>query len=104
MAERRAAAPRSPRHPEGVPMYIRAVMRRCTIVALEKLCRIVSGYLYTVEMIIDKQLKGCIWTQRGFCDSIGCIPTHITCPIRSGALYMPVKVILASVAEENPPT
>ncbi len=27
VAERRAAAPRSPRHPEGVPMYIRAVMR-----------------------------------------------------------------------------
>ena len=26
VAERRAAAPRSPRHPEGVPMYIRAVM------------------------------------------------------------------------------
>jgi hypothetical protein len=29
VAERRAAAPRSPRHPEGVPMYIRAVMCRC---------------------------------------------------------------------------
>ena len=29
VAERRAAAPRSPRHPEGVPMYIRAVMRSC---------------------------------------------------------------------------
>ena len=27
VAERRAAAPRSPRHPEGVPMHIRAVMR-----------------------------------------------------------------------------
>jgi hypothetical protein len=26
VAERRAAAPRSPRHPKGVPMYIRAVM------------------------------------------------------------------------------
>ena len=31
VAERRAAAPRSPRHPEGVPMYIRAVIRRCVI-------------------------------------------------------------------------
>ena len=29
VAERRAAAPRSPRHPEGVPMYIRAVIRSC---------------------------------------------------------------------------
>src|SRR4030042_6552822 len=35
VAERRAAAPRSPRRPEGAPMYIRAVMRRC-----------VSGHLY----------------------------------------------------------
>ncbi len=32
VAERRAAAPRSPRHPEGVPMYIRAVMRCVAIV------------------------------------------------------------------------
>jgi hypothetical protein len=32
VAERRAAAPRSPRHPEGVPMYIRAVMCSCAIV------------------------------------------------------------------------
>jgi hypothetical protein len=31
VAERRAAAPRSPRHPEGVPMYIRAVIRSCAI-------------------------------------------------------------------------
>ena len=30
VAERRAAAPRSPRRPEGAPMHIRAVMRRCT--------------------------------------------------------------------------
>jgi hypothetical protein len=30
MAERRAAAPRSPRRPLGAPMHIRAVMRRCT--------------------------------------------------------------------------
>jgi hypothetical protein len=30
VAERRAAAPRSPSHPEGVAMYICAVMRRCT--------------------------------------------------------------------------
>jgi hypothetical protein len=29
VAERRAAAPRSPRRPEGAPMYIRAVIRRC---------------------------------------------------------------------------
>jgi hypothetical protein len=29
VAERRAAAPRSPRHPKGVPMHIRAVMRSC---------------------------------------------------------------------------
>ena len=27
VAERRAAAPRSPRRPEGAPMHIRAVMR-----------------------------------------------------------------------------
>ena len=31
VAERRAAAPRSPRRPEGAPMYIRAVMRSCVI-------------------------------------------------------------------------
>jgi hypothetical protein len=31
VAERRAAAPRSPRHPEGVPMHIRAVMCSCAI-------------------------------------------------------------------------
>jgi hypothetical protein len=31
VAERRAAAPRSPRHPEGVPMYIRAVICSCAI-------------------------------------------------------------------------
>jgi hypothetical protein len=29
VAERRAVAPRSSRHPEGVPMYIRAGMRCC---------------------------------------------------------------------------
>ena len=29
VAERRAAAPRSPRRPEGAAMHIRAVMRRC---------------------------------------------------------------------------
>ena len=32
MATRPAAAPRSPRHPEGAPMYIRAVMRSCALV------------------------------------------------------------------------
>ncbi len=32
VAERRAAAPRSPRRPEGVPMHIRAVMGSCAIV------------------------------------------------------------------------
>ena len=31
VAERRAAAPRSPRRPEGAPMYIRAVIRRCVV-------------------------------------------------------------------------
>ena len=31
VAERRAAAPRSPSHPEGVPMYIRAVIRSCAV-------------------------------------------------------------------------
>ena len=36
MAERRAAAPRSPRHPEGVPMYIRAVMRSCAIIIFKQ--------------------------------------------------------------------
>jgi hypothetical protein len=34
VAERRAAAPRSPRHPEGVPMYIRAVIRSCAVTLL----------------------------------------------------------------------
>jgi hypothetical protein len=29
LAERRAAAPRSPRRPKGAPMHIRAVIRRC---------------------------------------------------------------------------
>jgi hypothetical protein len=32
VAERRAAAPRGPSHPEGVAMYIRAVMGRCAII------------------------------------------------------------------------
>jgi hypothetical protein len=31
VAERRAAALRSPSHPEGVAMYIRAVIRSCAI-------------------------------------------------------------------------
>jgi len=31
VAERRAAAPRSPRRPEGVPMHIRAVIRSCAV-------------------------------------------------------------------------
>jgi hypothetical protein len=35
VAERRAAAPRSPSHPEGVAMYIRAVIRSCAIVPNE---------------------------------------------------------------------
>jgi hypothetical protein len=40
VAERRAAAPRSPRHPEGVPMHIRAVMRSCAILSL--------GFMYRI--------------------------------------------------------
>ncbi len=32
VAERRAAAPRSPRRPAGTPMHIRAVIRSCAIV------------------------------------------------------------------------
>jgi hypothetical protein len=32
VAERRAAAPRSPRRPKGAPMHIRAVMRSCAMV------------------------------------------------------------------------
>jgi len=32
VAERRAAAPRSPRRPAGAPMHIRAVMRSCAMV------------------------------------------------------------------------
>ncbi len=32
VAERRAAAPRSPRRPAGAAMYIRAVIRSCAIV------------------------------------------------------------------------
>jgi hypothetical protein len=31
VAERRVAAPRSPRHPDGVPMHIRAVMGSCVV-------------------------------------------------------------------------
>ncbi len=31
VAERRAAAPRSPRRPAGAPMYIRAVIRSCAV-------------------------------------------------------------------------
>jgi hypothetical protein len=31
VAERRAAAPRSPRRPKGAPMHIRAVIRSCVI-------------------------------------------------------------------------
>ena len=31
MAERRAAAPRSPRRPHGAPMHIRAVMGSCAV-------------------------------------------------------------------------
>ncbi len=44
VAERRAAAPRSPSRPEGAAMYIRAVMRRCAIVFLENRSRESKNY------------------------------------------------------------
>ena len=44
VAERRAAAPRSPRHPEGVPMHIRAVMRSCAYLLSVKTFRIESVF------------------------------------------------------------
>jgi hypothetical protein len=45
VAERRAAAPRSPRRPEGAPMHIRAVMGSCATV-LTKLHRFVDKISY----------------------------------------------------------
>jgi hypothetical protein len=54
VAERRAAAPRSPRHPEGVPMHIRAVMRRCWI-------RIEMEMQYSVSQAMPSQIAASLF-------------------------------------------
>ncbi len=55
VAERRAAAPRSPSRPAGAPMYIRAVMRSCAFQNdndwLNRSCRFLIVFLPFVEEV-----------------------------------------------------
>ncbi len=70
VAERRAAAPRSPRRPAGAPMYIRAVIRSCAIVVFSsnKLFSETSGLSsdinrptsYQTSLSTPKRLNGSV--------------------------------------------
>ncbi len=57
VAERRAAAPRSPSRPEGAAMYIRAVMRSCArfpdhLKSIDMLCRCTCVLMHLWERSI----------------------------------------------------
>ncbi len=53
VAERRAAAPRSPRRPVGAPMHIRAVMRSCAI----NPCEVLHGGYYLSYRVSWENLR-----------------------------------------------